>query len=259
MQPGCTRQFITKFYSRLYIFSGISYHVACSQKRFRAVYKIEKIVQLVLFIWDNKQFQILLVVTFWETFYFWETFSSLSSEKWRQEKRRQSIQRSYWMCPGWPNSWFVPGFIQNISESQLSTLWSLAAFLSWKNNFPSQPFSISLNFISQWAFSRLQQPPENIPNAAKIFTVPRISECRAVLYSVVAGSKHWHFRQFSSELLRLLVLPIWMSALFTLAFLFWILLERERNQRTKWLAADYREVKSAMTRTSFSAACIILN
>lgn len=148
MQPDWTRQFITKFYSRLYIFSGISYHVTCSQKHFKVAYKIEKTVQLMLFIWNNKQFQILLVVTFWETFYFWEVFSSLSNEKWDLFRREDSIQLTYWMCPGWPNSWFVPGSIQNISESQLSTLWSLAAFLSWENSFSSQLFSAGLNFIS---------------------------------------------------------------------------------------------------------------
>lgn len=92
IQPDWTRQFITKFYSRLYIFSGISYHVTCSQKHLKVVYKIKKTAQLVLFIWDNKQFQILLIVTFWETFYI--VTSSLSSEKWGLV-RREDYQSSW--------------------------------------------------------------------------------------------------------------------------------------------------------------------
>lgn len=158
------------------------------------------------------------------------------------QKRRPSNQLTGQPCPGWTNSRFVPGRIHNVSESQLWDFWSLAtfSFLSWKNNFLSQPFSASQNFISQWAFHRLQQPPESIPNAAKIFAVPRISQCRAVLYSV-AGPKHQHFRLLSSEILGLLVVLIWTSALFTLAFLFQFVQKRGRNQRTKWLDAAYAE------------------
>lgn len=105
-------------------------------------------------------------------------------------------------------------------------------FLQVRILFPSEPF---LDFS----------------NHQKTFLVqPRVSQCRAVLYSV-AGSKHQQFRQFSSGILGLLVLLIWTSALFTLATLFWFVQKRGRNQRIKWLAA----VKPAVTRTSFSATC----
>lgn len=158
------------------------------------------------------------------------------------QKRRPSNQLTCQPCPGWTNSQFVEDASRTFLNLSCETLWPLAtfSFLSWKNNLPSQPFSASQNFISPWAFHRLQQPPESIPNAAKIFAVPRISQCRAVLYSV-AGPKHQHFRLLSSEILGLLAVLIWTSALFTLAFLFQFVQKRGRNQRTKWLDAAYAE------------------
>lgn len=215
--------------------------MTCSQKHFRVVYKIEKIVKLVSFIWDNKQI-LLLVIFLGNILVLRNLFQFVGWKVGFGQKRRPSNQLTRQPCPGWTNNRSVPGHIHNISGSRLLTLWSLAtfSFLSWKNIFPSQPFSASQNFISQWAFPRLQQAPESIVNAAKTIAVPRASQCRAVLYSV-AGSKHQHFRQCGSEILGLLLHLIWNCAPFTLAFLFWFVQKRGWNRRTNWLAAACTE------------------